>query len=102
MKTTMIHRPHERMCEIVLSFPCLRHAVFRDRDGAWCARTFAGWAKRNAYAQSEILAARFILAVWNPDSTRILGRFDVIDALGTWDASNRRAFVSWAEAPWWP
>lgn len=96
--------PHERMCELVLSFPCLRSrgALFRNREGRWCARTFVRWAKRNAYSHGELLAARFVLAVWNPSCWRLLGRrFDVMEALGTWDESNRAAFRRWAERPWW-
>lgn len=94
-------RPHERMCSLVLSFPCLRHAVFRNREGNWCPITFLRWARRNAYSTGEKHAARFVLRVWNFTVKWSIGKFDVIDALGTWDEGNRRAFVAWAQNPWW-
>ena len=55
-------------------------------------------------------AVRFVLAVWNDDcipyldeaSESKLGAFNVVEAMARWDFANRAAFVTWAEAPWWP
>jgi hypothetical protein len=30
-----------------------------------------------------------------------IGRFDLMDAMGTWDDAHRRACRSWMESPWW-
>lgn len=97
-------RPHERMCELVLSFPCLVLAepVFRSREGNWCPRTFLRWARRHAYSSGQRFAAQFVLHVWNGSVRWSIGRFDVIEAMSTWDEGNRRAFLRWAERPWWP
>lgn len=52
------------------------------------------------------LAALFLLNVWGlafpdqPDS-RDWPPFDVMNAMGTWDAAHRKAFAAWALEPWW-
>ena len=47
------------------------------------------------------LAVKFLLATWNPNEQWESGRFDVMEALGVWDAEHHRAFLEWAVAPWW-
>lgn len=91
---------HDRMCELVVSFPCIARAKCRDATGHWDPVVFISWAKTHAYSHGEKLAARFVLGVWNTDGWRALGkRFDFFEAMTT---ENRAAFVRWAERPWWP
>ena len=44
---------------------------------------------------------RFLLDVFNiriaPGGTH----FEVVVAMATWDTTHQRAFLAWAEAPWW-
>lgn len=47
--------------------------------------------------------ALFIANVWNPTHAIIKGwRFDAIDALTTWDAAHREAFIHWCQSPHLP
>lgn len=57
-------------------------------------------------AHGEALAALFLLNVWglafaDQPHLREWPTFDVMDAMGTWDAAHRKAFATWALAPWW-
>lgn len=91
-----------RMVELGQSFPSLRRAPLADKHGHFDARYFARWANRSLYSSGERHAARFILSVWNPRVRWAIGRFDLHDALGTWDLEHRAAFARWTAAPWWP
>src|SRR5574343_1551621 len=57
-------------------FKCRHHNV---SDGEWWARAF-------------------ILAVWFGRT----GEFDMMKALGCWDAAHKAAFATWVAAPFWP
>jgi hypothetical protein len=81
------------------------------------------WACGPVPSSGGRYAAQFILAVWSGRVGRVgsrptrdsegswifnvetawkCGPFDVVDALGTWDAQHRSAFLEWAANPWWP
>jgi hypothetical protein len=47
-------------------------------------------------------AARFVLQVWNVHTSWPAGRFNVVDAYGTWDPAHRAAFAAWAREPFLP
>lgn len=53
-------------------------------------------------SDAEKAVVRFLLAVWNPNHEWQVGRFDLFDALGTWDGKRRLAFLAWVQDPWWP
>lgn len=66
----------------------------------WDANVLDEWAAGGA-SHGEKCTARFLLAVWNPSEAWRSGRFDLMDALGAWDLEHRRAFLEWAQNPWW-
>jgi len=53
-------------------------------------------------SHGEKVSIAFILNVWNPGHEWQAGRFNVMDALFSWDVDKRKAFVAWAAEPWWP
>jgi hypothetical protein len=91
-------RADRRMAELAQSFPCLRDA---SGVSPWNAAIFDRWAS-GPVSHSELITARFVLAVWSPDTAWRCGRFDMMEALSVWDPPNHRAFLEWASKPWWP
>jgi len=67
------------------------------------ADKLARWARSAAASDGAVCAAQFVLMVYNPRAAkrRRCGYFDVDQAMATWDAQNRAAFVEWARNPWW-
>lgn len=54
-------------------------------------------------SSGEEHAVCFLLGVWDPNNREWRhGRFDVIEALATWDAPRCDAFLAWAKEPFWP
>lgn len=97
---------------LVESFPSLRRA-----PGArpWDAQRFLEWLCSNGLSHGELLAARFVLGVWNSQADweheaklRCLPtpaaakRFDVLAAAAVWDRAHLDAVQAWLEAPFWP
>lgn len=113
----------ERMTGLARSFPTLARA---DGLEPFDPDKLDAWAMTGGPCHGGLLAARFVLTVWSgqaftfgqqhyikrrtPDDlyrVRVetpwrCGLFDVVDALSTWDAQHRAAFVAWALKPWWP
>lgn len=58
------------------------------------------WASGPAPSSGAFHAARFVLAVFNNRAPWQCGRFDIVEAMWTWDAAHRQAFLGWARAPW--
>lgn len=98
------------MLGLTLSFPAL--AAYP--HVTWNPDEFIEWSKRTCHTSSEWHAALFVAAVWSVRVARVMsapprtkepwkkGRgFDVIEAMGSWDHSNRAAFAAWAKDPWW-
>jgi hypothetical protein len=108
------------MTALARSFPTLADAPLDPFD----AEALDEWAASHV-SHGGLHAARFVLAVWSGHAGRQTGRtretddgespwrieletwwlcgpFDAVDAMGTWDATHRAAFVAWATAPWWP
>ncbi|MBN1959940.1 MAG: hypothetical protein JW841_03260 [Deltaproteobacteria bacterium] len=50
---------------------------------------------------AELSSARFVLWVADPFTRWPCGRFDLFEALLSWDAEYRLAFMAWVSAPWW-
>lgn len=85
----------ERLAELARKFPALRGAPGID---VWHRDMLAGWACSDAAPVSGRHAARFVLALEQPE----IWPFDVLEAFSVWGASDRAAFLCWASAPWRP
>jgi hypothetical protein len=94
----MVVDPALRIRLLAQSFPGLWNA-----PGVlpWNAQALDEWAASGKPSHGERCAAQLVLAVWNPDERWKSGRFDVMDALSVWDRPHRKAFLTWAAAPWW-
>ena len=82
---------------------------------AWDASRFLAWLCTTPLSHGELLAARFLLGVWNastdwvaearndvlsnPEAAR---RFDVLEAAGVWDAAHLAVLRAWLEHPFFP
>jgi hypothetical protein len=66
----------------------------------WDADTLAENFKGASHG--EMCTIRFLLNVWDPGRNWSCGKFDVIEACRTWDHTQREAFLSWANDPWFP
>lgn len=78
------------------------------------AETLLRWLASGAPTGGSRRAALFLLHVWNARAdyvawARELGLasdaiepFNLSEALGVWDLEHRQAFLTWAEAPFWP
>lgn len=101
-----------RFQALVESFPSLRRA-----HGAapWEAQKFLGWLCSTGLSHGELLAARFVLGVWNShadwekeaklagmESPAAAKRFDLLEAAGVWDRAHLDALQAWLEEPFWP
>jgi hypothetical protein len=58
--------------------------------------TFAG------RSHGEKCVIQFLLNLWDGGVEWKCGRFDLFDAFGIWDDVRRRAFLAWANDPYWP
>jgi hypothetical protein len=67
----------------------------------WAPGTLAGWGRACGYGSAELSAARFVLWVWSPRVLWPCGRFDLFEALLSWEAADRSAFMAWLARPWW-
>lgn len=111
--------PRERMRRLCRSFPSL---VGAPGTAPWTmgqepedtANPFLVWMCGGP-SHGELLAGRFVLGVWSPstdwtEQARLSGlepgsaliRFDVFEAMGTWDLAHVEAFQRWVEFPFWP
>lgn len=85
----------ERAARLAESFPSLRGV-----PGArpFCADQLDGALPGRSHG--EQCAARFVLYVWNPLWEWRCGRFDLAEAITTWDAAHLAAFQAWAADPY--
>ena len=99
-------RPHEitgadKTAILALSFPELAkraaHAIL-----PFDALLLNKWARSGAPGHGGACAARFVLSVWDPGTKLSCGRFNMHEALQTWDDEHRKAFITWIQNPWWP
>lgn len=114
---------YPQMTQLAQQFPTLRRA-----EGLvpFDPEKLDRWACTTA-SHGGLFAARFVLSVWSGRGARYkytkrlkdkqgevyahlfrvetpwrAGPFDAVDAMGTWDAAHREAFLSWVRDPWWP
>lgn len=66
----------------------------------WDPVTLAEVVFLRGAATSVEHAASFVLKVYNNQFP--CPPFNLIAAMASWDCDNQAAFLSWAEAPWWP
>jgi hypothetical protein len=103
----------DSMARLCRGFPSLRRV-----DGAdpWDATKILRFAC-SGHSHGEVLAAKFVLTVWNStadwneiahqegfltgDEER-LSRFDIFEAFGVWDFEHRAAALAWLNDPFWP
>jgi hypothetical protein len=97
---------------LVKMFPSMK-VVLGER--AWNAHDVLRWLCSVGGSHGEVLAARFLLGVWNQQAdwvteARELGfpspeaakRFDLIDAVTVWDEPHLAALRAWLAAPFFP
>lgn len=88
-----------RMTAFAQSFPSTLKAA---GVALWDANTFDRWAAEIPVSHGELVTARFLLAVWDPEYAWLCGKFNVMEALKVWDEQHRAAFLAWVRDPWWP
>lgn len=54
------------------------------------------WAAESADDANAVHSARFLLNLWMPAREWQCGRFDMNEAIQSWDRIHRRAFLDWA------
>lgn len=86
-----------RIQELARTFPSLHRAPGVLEQ--WSANALDEWAATVA-SSGEKHSARFVLGVWNQYEEWRCGRFDLIEAVGTWDSRHHLAFMRWIEEPW--
>lgn len=88
-----------RIQELALSFPSVRNPAGLDP-----------WSPENLFlnglsnvSSGTRQALLFVLSVWNPECHQYFEEppFSVHEALQIWDKSHRKAFLDWANDPWW-
>lgn len=103
----------ESMTRLAKSFPSLRHAPGVE---PWNVDKFLPWATSGVLSHGEVLAAKFVLSVWNPgtdwedvareggllDEGQRFRRFDLFEAMNVWDSAHVRAALTWLESPFFP
>jgi hypothetical protein len=90
--------PGNRLRLLAQEFPALWNAP---GVRPWDALAFEAWAASGKLSHGELCCARFLLSVWDSNHKWKCGHFDVMDALRVWDQLHRKAFLDWAEDPWW-
>lgn len=98
--------PRYDMIALAYSFPSLRNAPVAklERGQAYFdAPRLNRWVKTSpAVTAGSEEAGLFLLQVWDPGRKWSAGIFRVARALARWDDFHRRAFLAWAQDPWWP
>jgi hypothetical protein len=55
-----------------------------------------------AKSHGEKCVIQFLLNLWDYREEWDCGRFDLFEAYGIWDEIRRKAFLLWANVPFWP
>lgn len=96
---------------LVRTFPSLARAPIEP----WDATRFLRWLCTTGLSHGELLAARFVLGVWNPETDWVAEarkdgraapesakRFDLLEAAAVWDRAHLEAVRSWLARPLFP
>lgn len=102
----------EQMSRLAASFPRLNGAP---GSRPWNQDLFLKWLCSTGLSHGELLAARFVLGVWNASTDwaelareeghpfpENAARFDLHEAMGIWDRTYVNAMLQWIELPFWP
>ena len=76
-----------------VKFPALNNAP---GVAPWNPNQLDIWAAESAADANAVHSARFLLNLWMPTREWQCGRFDVSEAIQSWDRTHRRAFLDWA------
>lgn len=106
------------MANLCTLFPSLRGVPGTD---PWDSMLLLRWLLTSeAVTTGSIHAAKFVLQVWNSRADYQQGArddvqdgglglhdavftpFNVVEALAAWDGLHTKAFLTWAETPFWP
>ena len=102
------------MTRLAQSFPSLQKAPGVE---PWEPLTFLRWAASGVLSHGEVLAAKFVLSVWDPgqdwekvardnkimsDPKARFARFDVFEAMNGWDQEHISAMLAWIDLPFFP
>lgn len=101
----------ERISVLAESFPSLRG---KPGVSPWDSLALLRWAM--VASHGECLAVKFVLSVWNPstdwEDTAIankimkkgcsFSRFNLFDAMHSWDAAHIAAMAAWINRPFFP
>lgn len=101
------------MARLANLFPSVRGVPGTD---PFDALALLRWAVSTGASHGEILAAKFLLSVWNPGidwektarehnlitTGQKFSRFDLFEAMNVWDQIHIKAFLTWIELPFFP
>ncbi len=101
------------MTRLAKLFPSLNQAPGVE---PWDVDELLRWAASGVLSHGEVLAAKFVLSVWNPgtdweeiaredgllEDGQWFRRFDLFEAMNVWDQEHRSAALTWIELPFFP
>ncbi len=100
------------MSQLAHSFPSLKGQPGTE---PWNSLEFLHWLCGPAPGSGAVHAGRFVLGVWSPSTDWVVvaqekgiggagaaRRFDLFEALGTWDRAHVAACSAFMDAPFWP
>lgn len=91
------HPAGPRLLALAESFPTLRGVL-----EIWDPERLDRWACGPEPGSGALLAAQFVLGVWNHRAEWQCGPFDFFRAYNCWDDDHLAAFLAWAKDPWYP
>lgn len=90
---------YDRMTKLALTFPTLTEQF--PGVSPWNPAALEAAARRGA-CSGAIHAVKFLLNVWNSDRKWKIGQFNLMGAMGCWDARHRAALRVYLEDPFFP
>lgn len=91
---------YPRLTALALTFPTLKNPGLRGIE-PFDADLLIRDLRNPAHTNASRHAVRFVLDVFNDRIASGGKHFEAVSALASWDATHHRAFLAWAEAPWW-
>ena len=89
---------HPRMEKFAKSFPSLKEA---EGLSPWEPYKLCQWGKSYGKGSTELNAVRFVLWIFNPQLLYPCGRFELWEAMLSFEDGDREAFAQWVKSPWW-
>lgn len=91
---------YPRLTALALTFPTLRNPDLRGVEPV-DAELLVCDLRNPAHTNASQHAVRFVLDVFNDGIAGGGKHFEGVAAMATRDSTHQRAFLAWAEAPWW-